>query len=256
MRIGRCFILIGMMIWMTGCSRMIASVHQVPHDHQSRERARQLLEFALEKNPVPETFKGIGNLKITQDNQVDTGRIAWMAEGPDKIRIELLTPYGQPWAGFSSDGQQAYIIGYLDRQFYQGALPRSGLREIISISIQPEEIISLFSGHPPVVEYSFISIRESKTEPGPVLVLQEKWWTGHQKIFLDETAQNFRAVESYDGSGVLKYKADFTHKIQNGDRIPSRLKISNGEGTQVQLEVNRFWADVEIAPSSFVLTPP
>jgi hypothetical protein len=65
---------------------MIASMHRAPYDDQTQERARQLFESALEKNPAPETFKGIGNLRITRDNQVDTGRIAWMAAGNDRIR--------------------------------------------------------------------------------------------------------------------------------------------------------------------------
>jgi outer membrane biogenesis lipoprotein LolB len=252
----RCIILICMIIGLTGCSRMIASMHKAPYDYQTQEHARQLFESALEKNPAPETFKGIGNLKITRDNQVDTGRIAWMAAGNDRIRLELLTPYGQPWATFSSDGQHVYILVYTDQRFYKRSLSGSGLKEIISISVQPEEIISLLLGRPPEVEYSFISMIDSTTAPGPVLVVQERWWTGHQIIFLDKTGDYFRSVEVYDGSGELKYKADFFHKIENGHRVPSRLEISNGQGTGVQLAVNRHWAEVDISPSAFILTPP
>jgi hypothetical protein len=252
----RCIILICMVIGLTGCGRMIASTHKAPYDDQTRERARRLFESALEKNPAPETFKGIGNLKINRDNQVETGRIAWMAAGNDKIRIELLTPYGQPWATFSSDGQHIYILSYTDQSFYKRSLSGSGFKEIISISVQPEEIISLLSGRPPEVKYSFISILDSGTAPGPVLVVQERWWTGHQIIYLNETADYFRSVEVYDGSGELKYKADFFHRIENGYRVPSRLEISNGQGTGVQLEVNRHWVEVDIFPSVFILTPP
>jgi hypothetical protein len=64
------------------------------------------------------------------------------------------------------------------------------------------------------------------------------------------------AVEVYDGSGELKYKADFLHRIENGNRIPYRLDITDGQGTRVQLVVNRYWAEVDILPSAFVLTPP
>jgi hypothetical protein len=256
MKIGRSVILVFMMIGLAGCSRMIANMHKVPYDAQAQERARRLLEFALDKNPAPETFKGIGNIKIFKDNQVEHGRLAWMASGTDKVRIELLTPYGQPWAGFSSDGQHVYMLVYADQRFYKKPLSGSGLKQIISISVQPREIISLLSGRPPVPEYSFISIIESQTRSGPVLVLQKKWWRGYQKIYLDQTADNIRAVEVYDGSGELKYKADFSHQIENGDRIPYRLEISNGHGTRVQLVVNGHWAEVDISPSAFVIEPP
>lgn len=256
MKIGRSLILVWLIIGLTGCSRMIASLHKAPYDVQTREHARQLFEFALNKNPAPETFKGIGNIKIMKNNQVESGRIAWMASGSDKLRIELLSPYGQPLAGFSSDGKYVYILVYSDQSFYKKSLSKSNLKQIISISVRPEEIISLLSGRPPVMEFSFISLIESKTASGPVLVLQKKWWGGYQKIYLDETADHIRAVEIFDGSGELKYKADFSYKIENDDRIPDRLDISDGQGTRVQLLVNRHWPEVEISPSAFVLTPP
>jgi outer membrane biogenesis lipoprotein LolB len=256
MKFGRSFILVCMMIGLAGCSRMIANLHKAPHDAQTREHARQLLELALHKNPAPETFKGIGNIKIMKDNQVERGRIAWMASGSDKVRIELLSPYGQPLASFSSDGKYVYILVYADQSFYKKPLSTSNLKQIISISVRPEEIISLLSGRPPVMEFSFISLIESKTSPGPVLVLQQKWWGGYQKIYLDETADHIRTVEVYDGSGELKYKADFSYRIKNDDRIPDRLDISDGQGTRVQLVVNRHWPEVDILPSAFVLTPP
>jgi outer membrane biogenesis lipoprotein LolB len=256
MKIGRGLVLVCMMIALAGCSRMIANLHKAPYDLQTREHARQLLESALDKNPAPETFKGIGNIKIMTDDQVESGRIAWMASGTDKVRIELLSPYGQPMAGFSSDGKFVYILVYADQSFYKKSLSKSNLKQIISVSVRPEEIISLLSGRPPVMEYSFISLIESKTAPGPVLILQKKWWGEYQKIYLDETADHIRAVEVYDGSGELKYKADFLHKIENGAQIPYRLDITDGQGTRVHLVVNRHWAEVDILPSAFVLTPP
>jgi outer membrane biogenesis lipoprotein LolB len=256
MKFGRKFVLIFMMIGSAGCSSMIANLHKTPYDAQTQKRARQLLEFALHKYPAPETFKGIGNIKIIKEGHVENGRIAWMASGADKLRIELLTPYGQPWASFSSDGQHIYILVHTDQHYYKKVPSDSGLKQIISISVQPEEIISLLSGQPPVIEYSFISLIESKTAPGPVLFLQKKWWGGYQKIYLNETADHIRSVEVYDGSGKLKYKADLLLKTENDNRIPYRLDISDGMGTKVQLVVNRHWAEVDISPSAFVLAPP
>lgn len=256
MRWVRIIILVWIVIGLAGCSRMIANMHKAPHDIQTREYARQLYQHALQKNPAPETFKGIGNIKIIRDGYVESGRIAWMASGRDKIRFELLTPYGQPWAGFSSDGQYLYILVYADQSFYQKSLSKSDLKQIISVSVQPEEIISLLSGRPPEIDYSFISLIEPKTASGTVLVLQKKWWRGHQKLYFDESDDYIRTVEVYDGSGELKYKADLLLKTEKDHFVPHRLDITDGRGTIVQLVVNRYWPDVDVSPSSFVLAPP
>ena len=256
MNFGRCFILIFLVMSLSACSRMIANYHNVPYDDQTQKRARQLLENALDKYPKTESFKGIGNIKISKDGRVDSGRIAWMVSGNNKIRIELLSPYGQPLATFSSDGNYIYILVYTEKSFYKKPLAESDLKQIISVSIKPEEIISLLSGRPPVIEYSFISLVEQKTDPALVLVLQKKWWRGFQKLYFDETADHIRSVEVYDGSGELKYKADLLLKAENDHRVLYRLEISDNQGTEVQLVVNRYWVETDISPSVFVLTPP
>lgn len=244
-------------IGLTGCGRMIATMHQVPHDPQTSYQAQRLLDEVFEKNPVPDTFKGIGNFRIAQKHQVEKGRMAWMVSGSNKLRIEILTPYGQPGVGFSTDGHHAYAAVYSEMRFYKRAISGLMLKELISISVKPEEIISLFRGRPPQIEYSFISMVESETVSGPMLVLQEKWWKGHQKIYLDKNADHIRAVEVYDGSGELKYRADFSKFTGvDGVRMPYLLEISNSEGTTVALRVNRYWPHEKIDPSSFVIKPP
>ncbi|MFO8085248.1 MAG: hypothetical protein R6U27_13120 [Desulfobacterales bacterium] len=257
MKIVRNLLLIWAIIGLTGCGRMIAALYHAPYDVQSRRQAQYLLETVLEKNPAPETFKGIGNIAIVRDNQVEKGRIAWMASGSDKLRIELLSPYGQPGVSFSSDGKHVYIVVHSDKLFYKKELSESSLKQFLSISVRPEEIIALFLGRPPKLEYSFISMIGSEKASEPVLVLQEKWWKGHQKIYPDKKADYIRAIEVYKGSGELKYRAEFS-MITTVDeiRVPYRLEISNGEGTAVELLVSRFWPHAEILRSSFVLIPP
>ncbi len=250
-------ILIWVIIGLTGCGRMIATMHQVPYDPQISYQAQQLLHEVFEKNPVPDTFKGIGNFRIAQNHQVEKGRMAWMASGSDKLRIEILTPYGQPGVGFSTDGQYAYAAVYSEMRFYKRTISGLMLKEFISISVKPEEIISLFRGRPPQVEYSFISMVEPEKVSGPMIVIQEKWWKGHQKIYLDKNADHIRAIEVYDGSGDMKYRADFSRfTTVNGVRLPYLLEISNAEGTTVELLVNRYWPHEKIDPSSFVIKPP
>lgn len=259
---GRYFILSVMLLLfsflgLAGCGRMIAAIHKVPYDDQIRMEAQELFNSLLEKNQCPETFKGIGNFSITNDHGVEKGRIAWMASGPDKFRIELLTPYGQPGAGFSTDGQYFYAVFYADKKFIKRTLSESSLKPFISISLRPEEIISFFCGRPPAIDYSFISMITPPDTSEPILVLQKRWWKGYQKIYPDISREHIRSFETYDGSGKLQYKADFSTFTQvNGNRIPYRMEISDGMGIILELVVNRYWPEVEIASGSFVLSPP
>jgi hypothetical protein len=41
-----------------------------------------------------------------------------------------------------------------------------------------------------------------------------------------------------------------------GYPVPALLSISNGDGMDLQIVVNRYWADVDVSSSMFVLNPP
>jgi hypothetical protein len=42
----------------------------------------------------------------------------------------------------------------------------------------------------------------------------------------------------------------------SGYQVPARLSITNGKDTDFQLDINRFWADVQVTADMFVLNPP
>jgi hypothetical protein len=41
-----------------------------------------------------------------------------------------------------------------------------------------------------------------------------------------------------------------------GYQVPFRLRLTNNEGADFQLDVDQYWANVELPASVFVLTPP
>ncbi len=89
-----------------------------------------------------------------------------------------------------------------------------------------------------------------------VLVLKKDWENVIEKIYLDETRTNVRKLEMFDLNGLLLYRAEFIRMQNiNGLLVPSRLFFSGANGDSFQLDINRYWADVSILPSTFVLTP-
>jgi outer membrane lipoprotein-sorting protein len=240
-----------------GCARMIAANLNAPYDAAIREDARYLLESALSNNPAPATFKGIGNIKLTRDSTTQSSRIAWAASVPDNVRIELLTPYGQPAASVSSDGRFVYAILHQDKSFHKRKVGESSFEQILTIPVGPKEVVSILGGRPPVIEYSFVSKIESETAPGPVIVVQESWWGDYEKIYLSDDGRRILGVEVFNGAGELKYRVDFDGFVKDGRySVPSGLVITDGEGAEARLVVSRFWADADVSPTAFVLEPP
>ena len=61
----------------------------------------------------------------------------------------------------------------------------------------------------------------------------------------------------FNATGTLAYRVEFDRmRAVNGYRIPSRLLVSNNDGSDFQIDVDRYWVDAIVSPSVFVLTPP
>ncbi len=78
-----------------------------------------------------------------------------------------------------------------------------------------------------------------------------------QKIYFYKIKSLVRKVVLFGLSGALLYRIEFCG-VQTIKRyqVPACLIFSNEEGRGFQLEIDRYWADVEVSPSAFVLTPP
>jgi hypothetical protein len=96
-----------------------------------------------------------------------------------------------------------------------------------------------------------------KAGNGYVLVLKERWWGIREKIYFNESRSQVRQIDVFHRSGSLMYRA----KIENmqsvtGYQVPFRLRLTNNEGADFQLDVDQYWANVELPASVFVLAPP
>jgi hypothetical protein len=115
----------------------------------------------------------------------------------------------------------------------------------------------LLSGQIPMPKFDSASLIEETESPGYVLVLKKKWWGVRQKIYYDQSGSEVRRVDVFDRSGSLKYRAEI-ERVQsiNGFEVPVQLRLLTHDGTDCQLNIDRYWVNVELPPDVFVLTPP
>jgi hypothetical protein len=223
-----------------------------------RAEALSIIETLQKRNERLKSFKGVGRLTVRKDGKVQMDeRIAWVGADPLKLSVVLFVS-GFPAVRMASDGEWLY---YQDGQGPDAAVRKirssdPDLKRILSIPIQASDIIALLCGRTPIREYRTAKVLPLPSGGGHVLLLS-KFWGVHQKIFLDETRSEVRQTEVYDASGSLVYQANFLEmQLVDGYRVPTRLVVTGDGNAVVHLVVERYWADVPVAPSMFVLTPP
>jgi len=222
-------------VLLTGCSGLFHRTSE-PEDLAAMAEARMVLLALGSQNDKLTSFKGIGKIKVWQkgEKRIDE-RIAWIGSETVKLSIVVLIS-GHPAIKMASDGKWFYYYEARPGEPLYKKIPATDatLQRIVAVPIQPIDIIV-----------------------GYVLVLEKRWYGIIEKIYLDEDKIQVRQIEFFNRSGSLIYRARFDEmQAVNKYQVPTRLSISSDEGMGFQLEVQKYWADVPVSPSMFVLDPP
>lgn len=217
--------------------------------------ARTLLLNLQNKNNNLKTFKGIGRFKLWNKGKLQAARLAWMGSNQEQLRLEIFRIPGQPAISIADDGDWLYFVSHAPYRFYKKRSTKAGLKRLISIPITSADIIALLAGRVPIHGYDTVSIGLNEAGNGYLLLLKKRWQGITEKIYLSENKTDVRKVEIFDSGGSLVYRA-VLEKMQQIDQylIPLKLMISN-DGIIFQLNVEKYWANVDVRPSMFVLNP-
>jgi len=240
--------------------------------------AEKIISTIENQNLKLKTFKGVGNIKFRTNKKKDVaGRIAWIASAPDRIRIVLSSVSGHPMVSIASDGQWLYLNSHSSGEFYRKPATASSMKRLLTVPVKTEDMVDILAGRIPIHSYASVVLTDNRSyvyntedhrvstrngsegsrQNGCVLVLKKKWGDILEKIYLDEKKKNVQKVEMFNPSGTLAYRVEFDRmQVIEGYRIPSRLRVSNNDGSDFHLDVDRCWVDAVAPPSVFVLTPP
>ena len=260
----------------SACTILSPRVSQRPEVPLSLE-AEKILSTLGNQNLELKTFKGIGRITFWKNKKKDvSGRIAWVASAPDKIRIVLSSVTGHPMISVASDGQWLYLNSHASGDFYKKPATASSMRRLLTVPVKTEDMIDILAGRVPIRSYDVVALSENSSrvhdsegsmiaalkdsekhrQNGFVLVLKKRWGDILEKIYLDETKNDVQKLEMFNSDGTLAYRVEFDRmRVTSGYRIPSRLLVSNDDGSDFHLDVDRYWVDPVVPGSVFILKP-
>ena len=248
--------------FLASCSGLTAIFPPAPLEPEELEKAAEaerILSALSDQNHELKNFKGIGKIKVWQEEKLQFDeRIAWIGSVPAKMSMAVLVS-GFPVIKIASDGEYFYYYEVRNGRPFYKKIPTAdaSLNQILSIQIKVSDVLHLLAGRVPLREHQSASLLSDNSGKGVVLELKRHWWGVIEKIYLDDTKTRVNHIEFFNRSGALIYRATFEEmQTVRGYSVPSRLRVSNDEGSNFLLDIDQYWVEDTVASSLFVLNPP
>jgi outer membrane biogenesis lipoprotein LolB len=238
--------MIYLLVVSTGCVKIFT----VPEDDAY---AQMILGRLLAQNEDLIRFKGLAKVKLNDEGRLRSGRIAFAAVRPDRMRIELLNTMGTPLTSLAGDGEHISILSHIDKKYYRIRQSRTALAPVIHLPIGIEDLQSLLSGLVPLPPYAFAQFEETDGSED-VVVLKNRWHGTVSRLRVDSRTHQIQKMQVFDGQGQLRYQINWYQWNLNGEfTLPSKLMIESLSHQSLELVVDRFWPNAQVAPSTFIL---
>ncbi len=239
--------LLAVVVFTGGC----ALKQQVPPPKPSPEAVRFLDQLGG-VSQAHTTIKGLGRFKILTTEEALSGRMAWIAQRPDRLRLTILDPAGRPAALLATDGKSVWLDLRAEGKQYVKEARRFSLKRMVGIDVTLKDLIQVLLGEIPLGPYHRVEVDlsegvgearffSSKEKPVAVLGYQETPFFVTQADYFDRAPALFLS---------LNRKAEPKDPLP---QYPKELSFEDEARNRFYLRVDRFWVDPEVNPDLFQL---
>jgi hypothetical protein len=200
------------------------------------------------------TCKGLGQATLTTKNGVQRARLAWAAQSPNKLRLELLAVSGHTLAALASDGAYLYLRDSTSDRFLQTRSSRASLEPLVQVPLYVPDLIAYLFGRVPRVTAERATLMDNPQKPGYILELSRWWGKTCQHIGLAEDGTTVEQVTRFGADGVPIYWVELGQRHEEGEfSLPRRLTVKTKKGSQIDIRLDRFWPNTLIDGAAFQL---
>ncbi|HKK00873.1 MAG TPA: DUF4292 domain-containing protein [Desulfuromonadales bacterium] len=199
------------------------------------------------------SLRGLAKVKVVDSGRTIGGTQVILAEKPDRLRAETLSPFGQPLLVLASDGRQLSILAPGEGRFYQGPATAQNLGRFTGFAVPLPTLVQILLYQVPVIAGSQQSV--SITKDGRYRLTLQTYNGQREVLYFDA---NKRLVEmNYSADGELKFLVSWS-RFTTGERaFPQAATLSlPRQQTEVSLMFTELKINAPIPAERFDLKPP
>ena len=166
------------------------------------------------------SVQGLAEVRVKAPMTSINGVQVVIAEKPDKLRAETLSPLGMPMVSLTTANGQLGVLLTAQNLYYTGVATPENLEQFINIPVDVSDLVSLLLYQPPLIEVWKEEAFNLK-EGGWLLVRHGT--LKRQELVFDQGRQLVEV--SYYRNNDLLIKAAYAKFIEQGMRYPALLTL-------------------------------
>ncbi|MCB2192071.1 MAG: DUF4292 domain-containing protein [Deltaproteobacteria bacterium] len=227
-----------------------ASLLPVAQEVRARLESRQQAVYSLVLS---------GEVELVAPQGTLNGDHLIIGQAPDRLRAEVMGPFGQPLLRVVTDGERMAVLSYRENRAYIGHASRANLSRFLGLAMSPGEIFALLAGCPPMLPATVkAEVMPSDSGEGKALLrlLEPGGQVSEGVLFSTSDYAVERAWLESRGSGPSLEMEFGNFQAALGSRYPGRLKAKDGQGRSLLLISQEVKLNTKVDPALFEVSVP
>lgn len=218
----------------------------------SSDFADQLMQESYDKAVSIRSIQGLATVKLEAPlNNINATQVL-LAELPDRLRAETLSPFGVPLLLLVADGNEMGALLPAQNLYYQGAATPKNLGTFVNMPLELSDLVHILLYQPPMIDAW--SKEAFKLKDGGWLVIRHGSLERQEVIF---NAMRELIEVSYYEDNDLFLKVHYSQFSGSDSFYPKSLTLEIPEKyATVSLEFSDVKTNGQIRPELFKVRPP
>jgi outer membrane lipoprotein-sorting protein len=215
--------------------------------------AANLLERLADSATAFTSLEGMAKVRISTETRTQSVTEVLFAEKPDRLRLETLSPFGQPLLVMATDGKQLEFLVPGEGKLYRDDFSLAHLQRLTRLPLQLTDLVHLLLYQVPVIGHERQSV-EPLAEDETLLILHAS--AGRRQELRFDRLLRLTGAAYYQGDELLLRVG---YDRFTGETRPFPLTASlamPASKTEATVAFSEVRTNVAIPAERFRLTPP
>ncbi len=199
-----------------------------------------------------DSLSALARVRMSSESRTMGGRQVLLAEKPNRLRAEVLSPFGQPLLILATDGSEVYVWDISEGKLYRGNASSGTIQRLLGLPIKLMDLIGILLYDPPLISHEQPVVFPAEGGGYLMILRGEDEW--EQRMLFDRDLNLTKAdFYHHENPVVLTEYADFDSEHS----FPLKISVGMPErSAEASLSFSELKLNPHLPRERFTLEPP